>query len=537
MKRIIIILLFTIAGSYAFAQNAASSDTTKKKNQKSAATDKNNGQVQQQQAVHITPGASGVKRSIGYKFSAMREDSDPGNGRFRYNSQAASSVTFIFADNKDISEEDQTNWYSTWDQATGAAGRGRVTVTDNSGKVITVFDFTGLFINRNGYWKLPVRYVSGSIPADGSLCYYVFERIAHDQAVGNGNQTNQANPSGQAAVAVVAAGTVAPPTTGNQVQAVQTTQTTQTSQAIQTGQTSQTTQTAQTGQTSQTTQTTQTAQTSQTAQTTQSAGPTQSSQAAQKQQTATIVTQPVQSSQKPQTTQPVQTAKTTQTTQATQTKPATQSTQSTQVTQTPTGTYWVGNSQGSPAKQNTATTQAGQSLYPGSQGVQNYSGTRRKWYSGIIEIGYGFGLGDYGQNNFKFNFINGFRIGRFSSLGLGIGYRQLFTGNKAEPFLPVTNKYIPVFIDFRTTFSSKTLTPYLAVGYGGIAPLNYEETSEQGLLFNASGGIWLNVSERFAVFAGIVYEMSKLEFHDALPGTDVTQKNSNSIGINLGISF
>jgi hypothetical protein len=174
-------------------------------------------------------------------------------------------------------------------------------------------------------------------------------------------------------------------------------------------------------------------------------------------------------------------------------------------------------------------------VYQGNTGTQNTN--RRKWYRGIIEAGYALGVGDYGLNNFRFNFINAINIGNYSSIGLGIGYRRYYTDNNTAPYLVSNKKQIPVFLDFRTTFSSKKLTPYLALGIGNSSGYGTSETTKEGLLFTTSGGIWYNVSSRFAVFAGLDFEMKKLEFSNEFPYANNYKKNSNSFGLNIGIAF
>jgi hypothetical protein len=74
---------------------------------------------QERQDIKYTEGASGVRRSIHYKFSTLSADSDPGTGIFRYNCDSLSKITWIFVDNNDLSGDDQTNWYSTWYKTTG----------------------------------------------------------------------------------------------------------------------------------------------------------------------------------------------------------------------------------------------------------------------------------------------------------------------------------------------------------------------------------------------------------------------------------
>lgn len=165
MKNLIPILILWLIGFGAFAQKDNADDKTQEKNKKS------------DQDTRYQEGASGVKRSISYKFNMLPTDEDPGKGTFRYNNDTLSAITYIFVDVNDQSGEDQTKWYSTWDDTTGATGRGRINLVEYEGKNVNVFDVTGVFVRGAGYWKIPVKYVSGSLPADGVTYYYVFERI------------------------------------------------------------------------------------------------------------------------------------------------------------------------------------------------------------------------------------------------------------------------------------------------------------------------------------------------------------------------
>jgi hypothetical protein len=184
----------------------------------------------------------------------------------------------------------------------------------------------------------------------------------------------------------------------------------------------------------------------------------------------------------------------------------------------------------------------------GSQGYQtvststgeqsSFSGRGRGWWRGIIEAGYGFGIGEYGMNNFRINFINAVRIGDFSSIGLGIGYRRFFDKPGDHPlWYSLSGKsQLPVFLDLRTNFSTRKVTPYLALGIGNSLRLGSSETVNEGMYICPSGGIWFNISRRLAFFGGVAYEIQKLEF--AAYSDDIPfKKNSNSISLNLGISF
>src|SRR4030042_3649686 len=173
MKRIIPIIAFVLIGTVSFAQKDKDSDSGKPLD------------------TRITPGASGVKRSIGYKFSSVAEDKDPGDGIFRYNKENVASVTWIYVDKNDIKGEDQANWYKTWDDTTGATGRGQIVLVELKGDNVNVFDVTDVFIDGNGYWKFPVKYVSGKLPANDSVYFYVFNRIAHGRGQGNEEEVEE----------------------------------------------------------------------------------------------------------------------------------------------------------------------------------------------------------------------------------------------------------------------------------------------------------------------------------------------------------
>ena len=431
MRSIIALLIFLSAGNITFAQKITSSDTTRNKNQKSSVSNKIlPDKDQEPQDVQITPGSSGVKRSIGYKFSSLQGDGDPGTGIFRYNNDNVSGVTFIFVDNNDLKGEDQTKWYATWNDTTGATGRGQLILADTKGKNVNIFNVNGIFIDGTGFWKIPVKYVSGTLPVDGSIYYYVFNRIAHTVASGRTNKENEA---------------------------AKVTQTTAVAQATRATQAAQTTQTTQAAQRVQATQTT----------------------------TATQTKQPAQ------TTRPYQT---------------------------------------------TQVTQGGQ--YSATQNnFQSQNIRRRKWYRGIIEIGYGLRVSEYGINNFRFNFINGFNIGH-TSIGLGIGVRKYYDrpANHPDWHLFSGDIQMPVFLDIRTTFSSKKVTPYLALGIGNSAGYDTVENKSEGLFFHTSAGIWFNISDRFAVFAGLAYEMQKLEYV-LISDDSHFKKIASSVSLNIGIAF
>ena len=204
MKNVVILSLFLLSSLCAIAQKTNSSENSQ--NNKKA-----DGQTQD---TRYQEGASGVKRSISYKFSTIITDEDPGIGIFRYNNDSLSDITYIFVDVNDLSGEDQTKWYSTWDDTTGATGRGRINIVEYEGQNVNIFDVSGVFIKESGYWKIPVKYISGALPANGATYYYVFERIENKDKTAK----SEKEESDKKAAEVIAAGTVAVAVTETKVE-------------------------------------------------------------------------------------------------------------------------------------------------------------------------------------------------------------------------------------------------------------------------------------------------------------------------------
>jgi hypothetical protein len=661
MNKIIAVLVFLLVSTSVFSQKKDNADNGQKKNEETKVStdtlkkDDNGKKAPQESPVQvnessqgksdtkISEGASGVKRSISYKFDSELTSVDPGKGSFRYNTDTISRVSFIYVDNVDLSGEDQTKWYSTWDDVTGAMGRGRISIVEEEGKKTDVFDVTGLFIKEDGFWKIPVKFVSGSLPVNGATCYYIFERIENkkentdkedkpDKPV-EGAQVKQPEPTVEAPVVVqpapqVEVAPVAEPVKPVEVAAiaepakpadvapvteavkpveetpvpepakpaevapvteavkpvevspvpepakpVEETPIVIPVQVIQAEQNKRTEEKTTVSKVNQPVKETPPAEQPKVTQTARPAVPRLPEKPAlpnQQPPKPPVKTQPVKPAQQTQqapvnqpkipeqVAQPKAPVKVTQTTQISPAKPPVQQTnqskpaqtvQNTQITQTKPAFQPK-----QPAQQATQISQPAQ--YPGNNsatrplvttpgyntGVSDYSGTTArshgKCYHGIIEIGYAAGIGKYGIDNFRFNFINGIYLCPTTSIGLGIGYRHYSDrpGDHPDWTLVSGVSEIPVFLDFRTTFTTNKVTPYLAFGIGGTASYASGKSKTEGLYLSPSGGIWFNLSDRFAVFAGVAYELQRLEY-ELTSDNSHFNKNASSLSLNLGISF
>ena len=674
-------------------------------------------------AVHITPGASGVKRSIGYKYSSLEKEEDPGNGIFRYNKNVISEIRYLFVDDIDLSGEDQTNWYSTWDKETGATGRGRITVADSEGEILTVFKITDVFTDENGFWKIPVEYQSGKLPEDGAVCYYVFDRVKNGDEDAPPVQVTEVIPPVQVVVPepVAPVAEVIPP-----VQVVVSEPVIQVSEAISQVQAVvpepvvsvvevippvqvvvpepvapvaevippvqvvvpdpvapvaevippvqvvvpepvppvaevippvQIVVSEPVAPVSEVIPAVQVVVPEPVAPVAEVIPPVQpvapepavSVEAVtppvqvvipEQVVTATVVepqvqpvviepvvpvaviAQPVQVvvpepvapvavvepqvkpvvpepvipdavvsapvqvvvpepakppveivkpaevpvpekvSTKTVTEQPKQVQVSTPVAQTTPVKqpekpvqvpqpapvappkqpekqtPVVQSTQPPKQPEKPAPV--IQTTQQTPVKQAETRPVVVQSApvnqLPVSSAVSNTGSSRRKWYRGIIEAGFGGGLPKYGMSNFRFNFINGIMLGRGTSIGLGLGYRRFYPRKNADWYLSSEKIQIPVFLDIRTTLSARRISPYLALGIGNSQGYGTTEPKQEGFFITPSAGIWFRISDRTALFTGVAYERQQLDYANKSDNI-VYKENTNSISLNIGFAF
>ncbi|HLN20536.1 MAG TPA: hypothetical protein VK213_05565 [Bacteroidales bacterium] len=756
------------------------------KNQQKETSDKSSG-------TKISVGSSGVKRSISYRFSSSSGESDPGNGTFSFDKYDAGQAGYLIADDIDLSGEDQSKWFSTWDDTTGATGRGQIILVDQLTDKTTILDVRNVFTREKGYWKIPVSIVSGSLPENGKVYFYIFNRIAKKKQEGKEQEAEtvviaappSAAPEPEPIAVVTPAPVIpepqpvveAPPTAAPEPEPVAVVTTAPVipepqpvvespptaapepepiavvepvavvtsppsipepepvipavttvvtpapvvaepvNSAISTPPPNPVTEPvtpavvvatppsaaqesvspevitvippspaapepepvqpaivapskepepvqpaiiasskepepAQTIVVSSNTQSKDQEENQPVKQepltvvvadvTSQQAAPVAATaqnlppdpspvtqaQPVQPQQSSpnevTAVQAPAVKNEEPapsQSREPVQaetrpampaerlpvtenrrrpTDKTSTVDQNTEERltqvstvrqpaaqasaqpgsqpsnqpsvqPARQSSEpptpanrqsetipsqgtTRQEPATPSkGTTAVqpvqeqGRGQVSqvtePRNDMSSAPPAYQPNLPVYQPVVNPYASGRghgKCYSGIIEAGYGLGMGEYGMNNFRFNFINGFHIGPTFTVGLGLGLRKYYPASYTDRVLFTNKTRMPVFLDLRKRFSTRTVTPYMSFGIGNSISFIKEQDSTRsvndGMMINASGGIWLNLSQRFGIFAGLAYESEKFEYVWLADDTRF-KKNGGSVSINIGISF
>ena len=166
-------------------------------------------------------------------------------------------------------------------------------------------------------------------------------------------------------------------------------------------------------------------------------------------------------------------------------------------------------------------------------------------YQGIIETGYSWGLGEWGQSIVRANFINGIRLPHYS-IGIGFGLSALNNstwGDEIAKEDSVINFHyqVSIFLDNRIYLSKKRIRPYLAFGIG-LSIVAYDMLGDISLFLNSSTGILWKISDRVSLIIGIAYESYKIGYEVKTYSppyylySDYYER-SNSLGINIGILF
>lgn len=121
--------------------------------------------------------AAGSASGAYYVFSTTTTDSDPGVGTVRFNNATIGSVTQLYFDNTDYNGLTFTTWLDTFDDSTSTVvSRGIIYIrgSDTTTNTIAVFKVTGAVVDGTGYRKVPVSYVSGTLPTNGQSLSVAF---------------------------------------------------------------------------------------------------------------------------------------------------------------------------------------------------------------------------------------------------------------------------------------------------------------------------------------------------------------------------
>ena len=161
-----------------------------------------------------------------------------------------------------------------------------------------------------------------------------------------------------------------------------------------------------------------------------------------------------------------------------------------------------------------------------------------KGYVGMVNLGYGFGVGYFGVGRIELDIINGYQFNPYFSIGLGTGLRI---------YPEIEEILIPLYADFRVTFMDHKVSPYFSAGLGYSFSVT-DSYNNGGFLFNPTLGVSFKVSEKSSMYAGIGYELQVMSlevYYEPLVGGEIIIDDYyyeysdvvGAISLTVGITF
>lgn len=169
----------------------------------------------------------------------------------------------------------------------------------------------------------------------------------------------------------------------------------------------------------------------------------------------------------------------------------------------------------------------------------------RGGYRGFADLGYTIGVGDYDFGRFEISTTHGYQVNPYFFAGGGVGFHfmQKYETKGMDIALDKRGSKvsIPVFANFRGTFSKRKFAPYVDLKIG------YFVMNNDGFYGNISAGCRMAVKGKQAISLSIGYAYEKLEFETfdrfTTPGHNMNYSRSgrqlacDGVSIKLGYEF
>ena len=145
-------------------------------------------------------------------------------------------------------------------------------------------------------------------------------------------------------------------------------------------------------------------------------------------------------------------------------------------------------------------------------------------YKGFIDIGGGFGVGEYGRHHLSFQTSHGYQFNPYFYLGAGVGF-DYFTRHNSYYYPDYSNYHpdygyqnshigwnnrndfsVPIFANIRITLN-KPITPFFDVKIG------YSTFDGMGVYFNPNFGISFKLNGKTALNLGAGYNMQMADIY------------------------
>jgi hypothetical protein len=153
-------------------------------------------------------------------------------------------------------------------------------------------------------------------------------------------------------------------------------------------------------------------------------------------------------------------------------------------------------------------------------------------YQGIIEAGYSWGLGEWGQSTYRFVMVNALRISHYS-IGIGFGFSKL-DHDESEEYAIRFEYQVPLYLDNRFYLTRSGLQPYISFG-AGVSFVNHQMVADVSPYLNATAGIFWKISDHVSLNAGVMCASYTIKYEEKYVG--IFEHKSTTLGPFVGIAF
>lgn len=165
---------------------------------------------------------------------------------------------------------------------------------------------------------------------------------------------------------------------------------------------------------------------------------------------------------------------------------------------------------------------------------------KSKAYMGMVEAGYGFGVGDWAADRFNVNIINGYQFNPYLAIGLGVGFRyysyEYYSGGYYGTYYTKAHDYtVPIFAHIRANFLNRGVSPFVAVNLGYNVSISGGFFG--GFMFEPTLGAAFRISNRNSMTFGISYTMDRVKYSYGSSYYGYYEDKAMGGAINLKVGF
>lgn len=146
-------------------------------------------------------------------------------------------------------------------------------------------------------------------------------------------------------------------------------------------------------------------------------------------------------------------------------------------------------------------------------------------YKGLVEFGYGIGVGDFGEDRIEFQTAHGYQFNPYLFAGVGAGVSYYHDGELFS---------VPIFADLRGSLpiNNSRVAPFIDFKIG------YAVTDVEGFFFSPAAGFRVAIGNRSGFNFSIGYEMQKYSWsYSGRWGSFSGSENCGAVTLKIGFDF